>query len=468
MNLEDRKMPYKYNKLDEDLVKRIEGIVGREWVICDKEKMDDYAHDEYPLLDFNAFPDIVVKPGSTEEVSEIVKLAWENSIPVTPRGSGTGLCGGCVADGGISLSLERMDNIVEIDEENFLVTAEAGVKLMDLFKAVEARGLFFPPHPGDESATVGGTIATNAGGSRAVKYGVMRNFVRGLEVVLPNGDVERLGTKTVKDCSGYSLVNLFIGSEGTLGVVTEGILKLAPPPGAMMTLIAIYERLEDAIDTVPKIIKRGLSPVSIEFIDRRVIPPTEKLLGKRWPTSEGEVYLMLIVDAKDEEALMQMGEEVVDICMANDASDVLVADAKERQDDILEIRSNIYLALKRDVVEILDITVPVSRIADYVRRSEELSERYGMEILTYGHAGDGNLHFHIMKGGDKASYPLLRKELHRVGIEMGGVVSGEHGIGLAKKEYLEMMGEGKIELMRRIKKALDEKNIMNPGKIFDL
>ncbi len=458
-----------YNKLNENLIDRIGEIVGEEGVIRDRDKMDDFSHDEYPLLDFKSFPDIVVQPRSTEEVSQIVKLAWENSIPITPRGSATGLCGGCVPIyGGIALSLERMDNILEIDEDNLLVTVEAGVKLMDLFKTVEDRELFFPPHPGDESAMVGGAIATNAGGSRAVKYGVMRNFVRGIEVVLPNGDVEWLGTKNVKDTSGYSLVNLFIGSEGTLGVITKAILKITPQPGATMTLVAIYENLEDAIGTVPEIIKKGLSPISIEFIEKEVIPPTEALLGKKWPTSEGEVHLMLIVDARDEDELMQIGEELVDICTANNATDVLVADTKEKQEEILDIRSNIYLALKKDVVEILDITVPPSRIADFVKRVRDLSEKYKIELLTYGHAGDGNVHVHMMKGGEESAYSPLRRELHEMGIEMGGVVSGEHGIGLAKKEFLKMMGEGKIELMRRIKRALDEKNIMNPGKIFDL
>ena len=457
-----------YGELTEDLTDRLEEIVGEEGIIRDREKMDDYSHDEYPLADLRNFPDIVVRPKSTEEVSQIVRLAWENSIPITPRGSATGLCGGCVpVYGGISLSLERMESILEIDEDNFLVTVEAGVKLMDLFKAVEEKGLFFPPHPGDESAMVGGVIATNAGGSRAVKYGVIRNFVRGIEVVLPNGKVEWLGSKNVKDSSGYSLTNLFVGSEGTLGVITKAILKVTPPPGATMTLIAIYDGIEDSINTVPKILKQGLSPISIEFIERSVIPPTEELLGKKWPTSKGEVYLTLIVDARDEDGLMQMGEELVDICTANNAIDVLVADTKEKQDLILDIRSNIYLALKKEVVEALDITVPPSKIADFIKGVGELSQKYKIYLPTYGHAGDGNVHVHVMKGGDESAYQPLRRELHQVGIEMGGVVSGEHGIGLAKKEYLKMMGEGRIDLMRKIKGALDEKNIMNPGKIFD-
>jgi len=458
-----------YKKIDSNIIERIKKIVGYKNVITNKEKMEDYTHDEYSLYLIKNYPEVVIKPRNSKEISEILKLANLENFPVTPRGGGTGLCGGCVPiKGGVVLSLENMNKILEIDKDNLVIVLEPGVRLMDLYEKVEESDLFFPLHPGDESANVGGIIATNAGGARAIKYGVTRNFVRGLEVVLPDGDIINVGGKVMKDCTGYNLMNLFIGSEGTLGIITKAIIRLLPKLKMITTLVIPYDNLYDAIKTVPEIIRNLIIPLGIEFIEKEVIPPTESYLGKKWPTKLGNAYLMIIIDSSTEEELDSLCEKVADICTSNKAIDVLIADSKERQKDILDIRSNIYEALKNETIEILDITVPPSKIADYVKEVHKVSKKYNIWLPCYGHAGDGNVHTNIMKSYKwEEKYPIIRERLHKIGIELGGVISGEHGIGFVKKEYLSMIGEKKIELFRRIKRAFDPNNILNPGKIID-
>ena len=460
-----------YGKLTPELIEALKDIVGEKNVIERKDAMEDYARDEFALSeDIEHYPDVVVKPATTEEVSEVVRLAYENRIPVTPRGAGTGLSGGCVpVYGGIVLSTERMTRIIEIDEENFTITAEAGVRLMEVFEAVEEKGLFFPPHPGDTSAMVGGAIVTNAGGARAVKYGVMRNFIRGMEVVLPDGKVVEIGGKFVKDCSGYSLLNLFIGSEGTLGIVTKGILKLVAPPVSQNMLIIPYSSLHDAIKSVPAILRTGIVPMSLEFMEDELIGPTEELLKKRWPVMKAKAYLMIIVDSTSEEESMNLCMRITEVCMENNALDGFFIDNRRQQEELLEFRGNFYEALKEETVEILDVTVPPAMIAEYVEGTKELSEKYDIRLLNYGHAGDGNVHTHIMKDeGWKEKYEPLRREIHELGIKLGGTISGEHGVGLTKKSYLADFEPEKVELMKAIKRAIDPENIMNPGKIVDI
>ncbi len=460
-----------YGNLTPELVENIKNIVGEKNVISEHSLMGDYAKDEFALSEeIEHYPDIVVKPASTEEVSKVVKLAYENNIPITPRGAGTGLSGGCVpVKGGIVLSTERMTKIIEIDEKNFTITAEAGVRLMEVFEAVEAKKLFFPPHPGDTSAMVGGAIVTNAGGARAVKYGVMRNFIRGMEVVLPDGKVMEIGGKFVKDCSGYSLLNLFIGSEGTLGIVTKGTLKLVAPPVSQNMLIVPYNSLQEAIESVPDILRTGVIPMSLEFMEDELIGPTEELMKKKWPVMRAKAYLMIIVDSTSDDESMNLCMRITEVCMEKNALDAFFIDNRKQQEQLLEFRGNFYEALKDETVEILDITVPPSAIAEYVEGTKELSKKYRIRLLNYGHAGDGNVHTHIMKDEDwKEKYEPLRKEIHELGIKLGGTITGEHGVGLTKKSYLEEFEPDKVELMRAIKRAIDPKNIMNPGKIVDI
>jgi len=472
-----------FHTLTDRAVRELEKIVGEKNVICDPEKKIDYSHDEFSLSDIAHEPDVVAKPKSTQEVSRILSLANKEKIPVTPRGGATGLCGGCVpVSGGIVLSLERMNRIVEVDRQNQMIVAEAGVRLMDFYPRVEEEDLFFPPHPGDETAMIGGVIATNAGGARAVKYGVVRNYVRGLEVALPSGAVVNLGGKLMKSSTGYNLLHLMIGSEGTLGIITKATIQLLPSPQMSRSLIIPYENLKDAIDTVPELLAKKIMPLAIEFIPKDVIQITEKFLRKRWPCTEGSTYLLVILDASTEEQIDRLSEQVAAICMERNALDVFVADNPSKQQQVLEIRSKIYEAIKAHTLEILDIAVPRAEIALHVKRVQEVSQEYKIWLPTFGHAADGNVHTHIMKAvyEDGHIVPLpeedwksklenVRRELYRDCKERGGVISGEHGIGIVKKPYLSyVLDEESIGLMRGIKKTFDPNNILNPGKIFDL
>lgn len=471
-----------YKKVDERLLEQLEKIVSSQNVIIDQEKMLDYSHDEFSLLDIAQMPEVVLKPKTAEEVSKILKLANKETIPVTPRGGATGLCGGCVPfHGGVVLSLENMNRIIEIDRDNQMATVEAGVILMDFYKSVEDAGLFFHPHPGDESAMIGGLIATNAGGARAVKYGVIRNYIRGLEVVLPTGAIVPLGGKLMKSSTGYNLLNLIIGSEGTLGIITKAVIQLMPAPQVIRSLIIPFQRLEEAIETVPLMISRKILPMAVEFIPREVIRITEEFLKKKWPCAQGETYLLVILDGSSEEEIDRLSEQIAEISMEKGAIDVFVADNPQKQKLVLDIRSQIYEAIKAETLEILDITVPRAEIAGHVKKVGQVAQKYNIWLPTFGHAADGNVHTHIMK----ASYekgkviPLpeevwkknmddVRKELYKDSKSRRGVISGEHGIGIVKKPYLSLsLSQDEIFLMKGIKKLFDPHNILNPGKIFE-
>ena len=471
-----------YKKITEEIRERLEKIVSRENLTFDSEKMVDYSHDEFSLAEIAQMPELVVKPKKTEEVAEIIRLANNEMIPVTPRGGATGLCGGCVPSfGGIVLSLERMNQIIEVDRENQMAVVEAGVTLMDFYVAVEEAGLFFPPHPGEESAMIGGVIATNAGGARAVKYGVIRNYVRGLEVVLPTGNIVHLGGKLMKSSTGYNLLNLIIGSEGTLGIITKATIQLMPSPQVIRSLIIPYDDLGDAIETVPLLIRQKVLPMAVEFVPREVIEITEKFLKKKWPSSLGNTYLLIILDASSEEEMDRLSELVAGICMEKRAVDVFVADNPEKQRQVLDIRSKIYEAIKAQTLEILDIVIPRAEIARHVKRVQEVSQKYGIWLPTFGHAADGNVHTHIMSARfemgriiplpedeSKAKLEKVREELYRDCKSREGMISGEHGIGIVKKPYLSYVLEKEtIALMKGIKSHFDPKNILNPGKIFD-
>jgi len=465
--------------MNESIIKRLQGIVGAKNVIHDKSKLQDYSHDEFPGPSLKCFPEVVVKPKNAEEVSKVLKLANEEKIAVTPRGGGTGLCGGCVpAKGGIALSLEKLNKIIEVDKENLMVVIEAGALLKDLYVAVEKEGLFFPPHPGDDTAQIGGVIATNAGGSRAIKHGTIRNFVRGLEVVLPNGEITNLGGKIMKNSSGFNLIELMIGSEGTLGVITKATISLLPPSKMSSSLIIPFDTTEDAIGAVPGI-RQAFMPLAIEFIELDAIEATERHSKKEWPVRGGKAYLFIIVDGPSADEVEKLSESIAQICLENRAKDVFVADSKQKQKEIMEFRSHMYEALKPNMIEDLDVVVPMSEIAGHVKRVHEIEAEHGLWLPTYGHAGDGNAHTHIMncefkdgkpvhavKKDREKVYPTVRDLIHEDARKRGGMVSGEHGIGLAKKEYLpKFLDKSHIQIMKSIKSAIDPNDILNPGKI---
>ncbi len=468
-----------YGKIDTAILKELTAIVGAGNVITDREKMLDYTHDEFALEEARRFPEAVVKPGDTRAVAAVMKLCARKKIPVTPRGGGTGLCGGCVPfAGGIVLSLERMNQVREVDADNQMAVVEAGVRLADFYRAIEEKGLFFPPHPGDESATVGGIIATNAGGARAVKHGVVRNFVKGVEVVLADGAIETIGGKFVKNSSGYSLLHLFIGSEGTLGIITSATMNLMVPPAATSTLIAAYPDLNSAVRTVPAIMRGGLSPLAVEFLELEPILIAGEMLDRKWPCRQGKAQLMIILDGSGEDEVLGLAEAAGKICLENGALDVFVADGRQKQRDVLEIRSHLYEALKKYMVEDIDVSIPRAAIADFVGEVYRIGEEEGLWVPTYGHAADGNVHVHLMRarrenrcwretGGWEGKYRLVREKVLALGKKYQGMLSGEHGIGMVKTGFLEdFVGSRQLEMMKAVKKAFDPDGILNPGKIF--
>ena len=362
----------------------LEAIVGAGQAFSDPDKSCDYGHDEFSMREIACEPELVVRPATTAEVAAVLKVAAAHAVPVTPRGGATGLCGGCVPlCGGIVLSLERMDRVLEVDADNQMAVAEAGVRLSDFTEAVEAAGLYFPPHPGDESAMLGGLVATNAGGSRAVKYGTIRNYVRGLTFVTAAGDVLRLGGKLEKSSTGYNLMHLVIGSEGTLGVVTEVVLHLKAKPGITRSLVVPFEELEPALETVPLIMKGGIVPLAVEFLEIEPVILTEEHIHKRWPTKLGTTHLLVILDAPTEDEMDRLSQDVAEACVEKGAIDVFIADTPSKQDEVLAIRSKIYDAIKSGTVEILDIAVPRAEVAGHVRKVREVAARHGMLSLIH-------------------------------------------------------------------------------------
>jgi len=463
----------RYQRIVRDDIEALIDICSEERVYWGDMINEDYSHDE--MVEYGKYsPEVVVEVLDTTEVSRVMEYANIRNIPVTPRGSGTGLCGGAVAiHGGILLSLALMNKVLEIDDENLTITVEPGVLLMDLAKIAVENNMMYPPDPGEKSATIGGNVMTNAGGMRAVRYGVTRDYVRGMEVVLPNGRVIELGGKIAKNSSGYSLKDLMIGSEGTLGIVTKLILKLIPLPKRTISLLVPFNNLEDCIDTVPEIIKAKSIPTAIEFMQKNVIELAEEYLGSSFPDKSEEAYLLLTFDGNSREEIETIYENVAEICLARGATDVYISDTEERQESIWSARGAFLEAIKSSTSEMdeCDVVVPINRIAVFMKFVKELEGKYAVRMRSFGHAGDGNLHVYICR--DQLSDELWLKKLHAVmeelyqkAVQLEGQVSGEHGIGHAKIPYLrDSVGDICMELMGAIKLSFDPKNILNPGKV---
>jgi glycolate oxidase len=434
---------------------------------------EDFSHDE--MAEYGKYqPEVVIEALTTAEVARIMKYACQRQIPVTPRGSGTGLCGGAVAlYGGIILSLAKMDRILEIDSANLTVTTQPGVLLMELAKTVAEQDLLYPPDPGEKSATIGGNVMTNAGGMRAVKYGVTRDYVRGMEVVLPNGAVIELGGKVAKNSSGYSLKDLLIGSEGTLGIVTRLTLRLIPLPQKAISLLAPFDDLEACIETVPKIAMSKTTPTAIEFMEREVIEAAEEYLGKQFPDKSANVYLLLTFDGNSAVELERQCDATAQICLDNGALDVFISNTEERQESIWSARGAFLEAIKSSTpaMDECDVVVPRVQVAGFVKYVKELGRKYEIRIRSFGHAGDGNLHVYVCKDqltaeDWKERLTAVMAAMYQKARELGGQVSGEHGIGHAKMGFLrESVGATAMQLMQGIKLAFDPGNILNPGKV---
>jgi len=453
-----------------EIARVLEEIVGERWVITERAMMGGYLRDETPnaVCPSPALDLVLVKPANAKEVSKILKVANRERVPVFPVGGRTGLSGGAVpVKPGMILSLERM-NAIEVDRDNMMAIAEAGATLGDLTRAVGEAGFFFPLHPGDEGAQMGGLVATSAGGVRAVKHGIMRNFVKGLEVVLPTEEILTLGGCLLKNNTGYNLMHLMMGSEGTLGVITKAVIRLYPKAGITVTLIAAFERRQDAMHSVMKTLQSGITPMAIEYIDWDDIERASVHLREKWPSEGGKAQLIIILSEVNEDALFSECEEISKICEANHVLETLIAETKEEQERILRIRSNLYTPLKPLLHDILDITVPPGRVEALMDKVDAIAEEYGTSIPIYGHVGDGNLHGHIMKeeGRGLKFVNKVKRKIYEATVSLGGVITGEHGIGKVKIGDADLvLSEKEIELIRAVKAVFDPNNIMNPGTI---
>lgn len=462
-----------YKKIDQNDITYLSTLFDEKYFFTGDDIPEDYSKDELGALVRK--PDVLIFVRNASEISSVMKYANNNKIPVVVRGSGTGLVGGCVAlEGGIVLCTSKMNKILELDENNLTLTVEPGVLLFEIYQYVESRGYFYAPDPGEKTATIGGNISTNAGGMRAVKYGTTRDWVVGLEVVLPNGKIEQFGKKVVKDSTGYSLKNLIIGSEGTLAVVTKAILKITPKPKETLSLLVPFETREDAIDAVPKIIKAQLNTTAIEFFERNTILLSEEFLGKKFPEKRSDAYILLTFEGHNKQELKFNYSAAAEICIRElKAIDAYIVDTDDRKDSVWKARGAFLEAIKSSTVEIdeCDVVVPRSEVSEFIKFTYELQAKYNIRIPSFGHAGDGNLHIYICRDNyTKDEFNSILEqvfdELYERAISVGGLVSGEHGIGYAKKHYMKrQLGDTQIELMNGIKKVFDPNNILNPGKI---
>ena len=461
-----------YNKITQEDVAALRAIVGEAEVLVGEDISTDYAHDE--LGGIEKMPEALVRAYTTEQISEIMKLAYERCIPVTVRGSGTGLVGAAVAvEGGILLETTKMNKILELDRNNLTVTVQPGVLLMELAAFAEENDFLYPPDPGEKSATIGGNISTNAGGMRAVKYGVTRDYVRALTVVMPNGEILELGAKVAKNSSGYSLKDLVVGSEGTLCIITEAVLKLVPLPKVSISLLVPFKDMKSAIEAVPEIIRSKVTPTAIEYMSRDTILFSESYLGKKFPDTKNDAYILLTFDGNTDEQVEADMNTVANLCLEIGATDAYIVDTEERKKSVWSARGAFLEAIKASTSEMdeCDVVVPKDMIAEFIKFTHVLSDEMGVRIPSFGHAGDGNLHIYICRDelDDKTWQEKLAVCFDRMydkAEELGGLVSGEHGIGYAKKDYLKKQyGETPIALMQGIKMVFDPKNILNPGKV---
>lgn len=438
----------------------------------------DYSHDEMPIYG-KAMPEAVVEALTTEEIAAVMKLCNENRIPVTPRGAGTGLVGGAVPiQGGVLLVTTRMNKILSYDEDNFTVTVQPGVLLQTLAEDAATRGLLYPPDPGEKLATLGGNVSTNAGGMRAVKYGCTRDYVKAMTVVLPTGETIKLGSSVSKTSSGYSLLNLMIGSEGTLGIITELTLKLIPAPKETVSLIIPYPDMESCISTVPAFFREHLQPQALEFMGKDIVISSEAYVGKQvFPRQiegvDAEAYLLVTFDGNDADELDAMIERASEVVLEAGAIDVLVADTPALKRDAWAARSSFLEAIMADtkLLDECDVVVPVTQIANFLVYVDSLEQEVGLKIRSFGHAGDGNLHIYccsndLAEDEFKARAEKFMEAVYIKATELGGQVSGEHGIGNGKVAFLaESMGDVNMRLMEEIKKVFDPNLILNPGKV---
>lgn len=442
------------------------------------ETLERCASDETEDLYF--LPDWVATPRSTDDVSRLLRFAYAHDIPVTPRGAGTGLSGGALAvHGGLILSLEKMNRVLEIDEKNLCAVVQPGVVTETFQNQVEALGLFYPPDPASRgSCMLGGNVAECSGGPRAVKYGVTKDYVLGVEAVLPDGEIIRHGGKLLKNVTGYNLTQLLVGSEGTLAVVTEITLRLIPLPKRRQTLLCPFDTLEGAARTVSAIFRAGLVPSACEFMEQDAIRASERHLGVQLPYGGSAALLLIEVDGDRDDVLEEQRERICEVALEHGATDVILADTADKQREIWRIRRATGEAVKKlAVYKEEDTVVPRFALPELVQGVKEIAGRHRLTTVCYGHAGDGNLHVNILKldldgapMGDQdwnEHLPIAIEEIFRLTVKLGGTLSGEHGIGYSQKRYMPIaFTADELALMKRIKLAFDPKGLLNPGKVF--
>jgi glycolate oxidase len=461
------------NRVDPPFISALQGILGAENVLTQPEDIIPYAFDGTAALKVR--PGAVVFPQSGKDVSECVKLARKAEIPIVTRGSGTGLSGGSVPlDGCLVICVVKMDQILEVDPKNLTLRAQCGAITKEIDDAAARVGLFYPPDPGSmKISTIGGNVAENSGGLRGLKYGVTRDYVMGIEVVLPDGELVFLGNKCVKDVAGYSMKDLFVGSEGTLGIITEVLLKLLPRPKARRTMLALYDSMEAAAETISAIIAARIIPCTLEFLDRMTVGCVEDYAKIGLPT---DVEALVLMETDGHPVVVEEeAARMTELAKKCGARAVTIAANEQEGAKLASARRSAFSALARirPTTILEDVTVPRSELARMVAFINEVAARHHLQIGTFGHLGDGNLHPTFLTDERNADemhrVELALEEIVAETLRLGGTVTGEHGVGLAKKAFVKrQLGEGSYELMRSIKKALDPQGLLNPGKIFDL
>ncbi|WP_212973962.1 glycolate oxidase subunit GlcD [Bacillus sp. J14TS2] len=457
--------------ISKSIKSQFEAIVGKENIMTSQAQRLVYSYDATPNM--QAMPDLILAPRSTQEVIEIVNVCRGEKIPIVPRGSGSNLCAGTVPiAGGVVLLFKHMNQILEVDEENLTVTVQPGVITQDLIEAVERRGLFYPPDPSSmKISTIGGNINENSGGLRGLKYGVTADYVMGLEAVLANGEVIHTGGKLAKDVAGYNLTQLLVGSEGTLAIITEATLKLIPMPESKKTMLALYENIDAAAQSVSKIIAAQMIPATLEFLDQPTLQAVEDFSQIGLPTDVEAV--LLIEQDGPEEVVARDIEKMALICTETGAVSVQIAATIEEAEALTTARRAALSALARlkPTTILEDATVPRSEIANMVKAINEIAEKHQVKICTFGHAGDGNLHptcpTDARDEDEMARVEAAFADIFDQAIRLGGTITGEHGVGIVKAPYLEWkVGAAGIAVMKGIKQALDPQQILNPGKVF--
>lgn len=451
-------------------------IVGDKFVLYDEESLYNYSHDE--TEDLHYLPEVVIKPKTAEEISAILKICNKDKIPVTPRGAGTGLSGGALPHlGGVLLSTERLNSIIEIDERNLQVTTEPGVITEVLQDAVKEKKLFYPPDPSSKgSCFIGGNISENSGGPRAVKYGVVKDYVLNLEIVLPTGEIIWTGANVLKNATGYNLTQLIVGSEGTLGVVTKIVLKLIPLPKHDLLMLVPFNSAENACAAVSAIFRAGYSPSALEFMERDALDWVTRFVDSNIVKIDDHVqaHLLVEVDGNNMDVLLQDIEGIAMIAQEFESGEILFADDAQQKAELWKLRRRVPEAVKSNsIYKEEDTVVPRAELPVLLKGIKDAGKKYGFHSVCYGHAGDGNLHVNIIKGNltDEQWNGSLKdgiKEIFALVKKLGGTLSGEHGIGLVQKEFMNIVfDETQMRLMKEIKKIFDPNNILNAGKIFD-